>query len=191
MNIEIPFPVTFNPQKHHLGFLKKQIQQWKTMEWQAISPDLLSIGNNLLDFYFGKLSVEIIGKECIDFLQKNNFTEKGSYFTWLGSLEYRKIELSDHSLWVVKKGVDPLRFVHIHPAKQPPHTLRVKATTLKTVLALQIHSVPIQKEMKKNLELVNEIRAKYLQLSPLKSLHPEKGIFRFWNFFTTACSGPV
>lgn len=181
--MEIPFPITFNPQKHHLGFLKKQLQLWKSREWTAVYPDLLSIGNNLLDFYFGKLSVEKIGKECIDFLQKNKLTEKDNFFAWLGSLEYRKIELSDHSLWVVKKGIDPLRFVHIHPAKQSPHTLRVRATTLKTVLALQIHAVSIQKEMKRNLEVVNEIRMKYLQLSPVKSLQQNKGILGFWIFF--------
>ncbi|HKI87759.1 MAG TPA: hypothetical protein VKA38_01945 [Draconibacterium sp.] len=185
MNTEIPVPITFNPQKHHFAFLKKQLQKWRKMNWEEIRPELLNVGSNLLDFYFGKLPVERICAECIDFLQKNNLTEKDDFFAWSGLLEYRKIELSDHSFWVVKKGLDPIRFVHIHPAKQSPHTLRVRATTLKTVLALQIHSVPIQKEMKKNLEQVNKIRVKYLQLSPIKSLQTDRGILRFWNIFNT------
>ena len=183
--MEIPVPITFNPQKHHFAFLKKQLQQWKKMDWQDIQPEFLSMGSNLLDFYYGKLSVEIICRECLAFLQKNQLTEKDIFFNWLGDLEYRKMELSDHSLWVVKKGVDTLRFVHIHPAKQSPHTLRVRATTLKTVLALQIHNIPIQKEIKKNLEIVNEIRVKYLQLSPVKSLQTDRGILRFWYIFNT------
>lgn len=183
MDIEIPAPITFNPQKHHFAFLKKQLHQWRKMDWQDIQPEFLSIGSNLLDFYYGKLSVEKICEECLDFLQKNQRTEKDRFFNWLGDLEYRKIELSDHSFWVVKKGVDSLRFVHIHPAKLSPHTLRVRATTLKTVLALQIQRIPIQKEMKKNLEMVNKIRVKYLQLSPIKSLQPDRGILRFWKIF--------
>ena len=181
--MEIPLPITFNPQKHHFAFLKKQLQQWREMDWQEIQPEFLSMGSNLLDFYYGKLSVEKICRECLAFLQKNQLTEKDIFFNWLGDLEYRKMELSDHSLWVVRKGVDPLRFVHIHPAKLSPHTLRVRATTLKTVLALQIQNISIQKEMKKNLVVVNETRTKYLQLSPVKSLQPDRGILHFWKIF--------
>ena len=183
MNIEIPVPITFNAQKHHFGFLKNQLQQWITMEWKDISPNLLSIGNNLLDFYLGELSVNTICMECLTFLQENKIQEKNAFLDWLKPLEYRKIELSDHSVWIVKKGEDPIRFIHIHPGKQSPHTLRVRATTLKTVIALKVHSVPVQEEMKMNLEWVNEIRVKYLQLSPIKSLQPNKGILHFWKIF--------
>lgn len=183
MITEIPAPVIFNPLKHHSGFQKKQLQQWKKMEWKDITPDILSIGNNLLDFYFGKLTVNAICKECLAFLVKNEVMEKEAFFTWLKPQEFRKIELSDHSLWIMKKGSDKSRFVHIHPAKQSLYTLRVRATTLKTVLALQIHSVPVQKEMKKNLKMVNNIRVNYLKLSPIKSLHPNQGILHFWKMY--------
>ena len=151
MNQEIPIPITFNPQKHHFAFLKNQLQKWKKMDWKEIQSELLSIGSNLLDLYFGKLSVNEICEECIDLLHKNNLTQKDDFFVWLKPNDYRKIELSDHSLWVIKKGLDPLFFIHIHPAKQSPYTIRVRATTLKTVLALQIQSIPIQKDIKNSL----------------------------------------
>jgi hypothetical protein len=191
MSTEIPSPITFNPQKHHFSFLKKQLQKWKKMNWEDVQKELLSIGNNLLDFYFGELPVDTICDECIDFLQKNNLVKKDNFLSWLEPSEYRKIELSDHSFWVVKKGLNPLRYVHIHPAKQSPYTLRIRATTLKTVLAIQIHKIPIQKEMKENVKMVNDIRVNFLKLSPIKSLQQDKGILKFWGFFTTACSGSV
>lgn len=153
------------------------------MNGDKVYAELLCIGSNLLDLYCGKLSVNKICAECIDFLHKNNITGKDDFISWLKPYEYRKIELSDHSFWVIKKGLDPLHFVHIHPGKQSAHTLRVRATTLKTVLAIQIHSIPIQKEMNKNLETVNTIRTKYLKLSSVKALHEGKGILKIWKVF--------
>ena len=185
MNQEIPIPITINPYKHHFAFLKDQLQKWRKMNWEEIQSELLCIGSNLLDLYYGKLPVNEICNECIYFLQKNNLVGKENFRLWIGANEYRKIELSDHSFWVIKKGTDSLRFVHIHPGKQSPHTLRIRATTLKTVIALQIHSISIYTDMEKKLEAVNNIRIKYLKLSPVKSLRVDQGILKIWKMFET------
>ena len=109
--------------------------------------------------------------------------KKKKFSRWLGNEEYHKINLKDDSLWIVKKGLDKERYIHIHPAKYSPFSIRIRAITLKTVVTLQVHSVYIHDEMKKNLEAVNHVRKNILKLSPIKSLHPDKGIFKMWKIF--------
>lgn len=180
---KIPAPITFNAHKHHFRFLQQQIENWKKAGWQKAEKELLTLGDNLLDFYTGKLSVENIGNECLQFFRKEKINDFHSFRNWLGGNEYRKIPLSDSSIWIVKQGVHPKRYIHIHPAKYTEHALRIRAVTLKTVLALQILSVPVQKSMNKNLKAVNNVRKNYLHLSPVKSLSYDKGIFKIWRFF--------
>nr|WP_157470911.1 hypothetical protein [Draconibacterium orientale] len=103
----------------------------------------------------------------------NRGVEK-NYFT-------RRIEMAD------KKGIQANRFIHIHPAKFSKHTIRVRATTLKTVLTLCVHKIPILDDTELNLMAVNQQRSSYLQLSPIKSLDDENsGILKLWQLFVNA-----
>ncbi len=179
---EISYPITFNPHKHHLGFLKKQIGKWKKLAWPEVEKEMRCIGNNLIDVYCGKLTVEEICRECRVFAQKENITSPENLAKWLHPLEFRKTNLSDNSLWVIKQGLDDERFLHIHPAKYSRFTVRVRATTLKTVAALKT----LQPEMEAtglNLQSVNRIRTENLGLSPVKALEKGKGIARLWELF--------
>ncbi|HSO88732.1 MAG TPA: hypothetical protein VLQ91_19420 [Draconibacterium sp.] len=180
----IPVPVTFNIHKHHFRFLLKRIGIWKNLEWDLIEPELLGIGENLVDFYTGDLTVEKICDECIQYFKIKFITDKIAFLNWLQPLEYRKIELSDSSVWIIKEGKDTERFIHIHPAKQSPHTIRVRAATLKTVLALMITNEHISLQMNDNLQNVNQLRITCLHLSPIKSLQCGKGILQLWDLFT-------
>jgi hypothetical protein len=184
MDLKIPAPVTFNPHKHHFGFLTDQIKTWRRQDWEKIQPELFFMGENLIDLYLGSLSVNQVCYECIRYFRNENVLERTAFLDWLYPREYRKIELADSSVWVVKKGIDPERFIHIHPAKYSPLTIRVRAATLKTVVALTTHSVSIQKEITENLDAVNTTRRLFLQLSPVKSLNPEKGIIQLWKRFS-------
>jgi len=183
MNQKIPVPVTFNPYKHHFGFLLEQTEQWKNQDWDVVSEALRSIGQNLIDLYLGHLQVEAVCNECIDFFQKAGISRPGLLKKWLHPREYRKIELSDKSMWVIKEGIDNERFIHIHPAKNSPFSVRVRATTLKTVIALMVHNQLPEKEHHLNLQAVNRIRTECLGLSPVKSLTHGKGIARLWEIF--------
>lgn len=183
MNRKIPVPILFNPYKHHFTFLVQQIPVWQNKEWESIQKDLQKIGKNLIDFYIGKLSVEQICRECVELIEKLKIRDKEDFSNWLAPDEYRKIELSDKSLWVIKESTNSKRYIHIHPAKKSPFTIRVKASTLKTALALSINSIPMQTLVNKNLDQVNDIRKRFLQLSPVKNLHKEKGILPLWNTF--------
>lgn len=180
---KIPVPITFNTHKHHFLFLKEQINQWKNQDWYIAQKELLNLGENLLDFYFGELTVKEICEEVTCYFKHKNISDFEAFKLWLGDAEYRKIELSDHSRWIIKKGLNPKRYIHIHPAKTSDHTLRIRAVTLKTVAALQVQSITIQESMNKNLEQVNNIRKNYLHLSPIKSLSYNKGIFKIWRLF--------
>lgn len=182
---KIPVPVTFNTYKHHFRFLLQRIGIWENVEWNQVEEELFGIGENLLDFYTGDLTVESICNECILFFKTSNITDKITFINWLHPLEYRKIVLSDSSEWIIKEGKDPERFIHIHPAKQSAHTIRVRAATLKTVLVLMITTGTISQQMNENLQTVNHIRTAYLQLSPIKSLQCGKGILNLWELFTS------
>jgi hypothetical protein len=78
--------------------------------------------------------------------------------------------------------LDYARFLHIHPAKYSPFTIRVRGTTLKTVVALKVLTGKnMQNQLK--LQLVNEVRSEKLGLSPVKVLEKGKGISRIWSLF--------
>ncbi len=183
MNEKFPVPLTFNPYKHHFRFLLQQIGVWKNMEWREVHNELLYIGENLLDLYIGDLTLDEICDECIHYFQNRNITSKDLFLNWLHPFEYRKIKLNDFSEWVVKESNDHEKYIHIHPAKHSVHTIRVRAATLKTVISLIITTNPISGQMNENLLAINQNRTKYLQLSPIKSLHPDKGILKLWELF--------
>jgi hypothetical protein len=178
---EIPLPVTFNPLKHHFGFLKQQIETWKNLPWTKVEKDLLLVGINLIDLYCGKLSVEEICRQCLHFSEKEGLTSAGKLKNWLGQKEFRKIKLSDNSEWVIKQGLDSGRFLHIHPAKYSAFTLRVRGATLKTVAALKVLT---KNKNQLELQLVNQVRSEKLALSPIKKLEKGKGISRIWSLFS-------
>jgi len=181
---EIPPPVTFNPHKHHFYFLKEQVIKWQNLPWTAVEKNLLLMGNNLSDLYWGKLSVEKICRECRLLAEKENLTSAEKLNDWLFPMEFRKVKLSDHSEWVIKPGLDTGRFLHIHPAKYSPFTIRVRGVTLKTVVALK--TLPgTQSRNQLKLELVNQVRSEKLGLSPVKELEKGKGISRIWSLFNS------
>lgn len=180
---KIPLPITFNTHKHHFQFLKRQIENWKANDWHEVQMEMKCIGENLLDFYTGNMDVKQICEECLFYFWHENINDYASFKKWLGTNEYRKIQSSDKSKWIIKEGMDMSRYLHIHPAKYCVQTHRIRAITLKTVLALEVQSITISKNMKENLNQVNCIRKNYLQLSPVKSLNHNKGILKIWKLF--------
>lgn len=175
-------PITFNPHKHHLGFLKTQMKIWQTLPWEVVKNELLLIGTNLIDFYYGKLAVKEICHECLQFAVKEGLSSKEKLRVWLYPKEFRKTIFSDGSEWVIKQGQNSNRYLHIHPAKYSKFTVRVRGTTLKTVVALKIFSSPKNQEQL-TLQQVNQIRSGKLALSPVKTLEKGKGITRIWALF--------
>jgi hypothetical protein len=184
MTGKIEVPVTFNAHKHHFQFLVNKIELWKKLDWQQVEPEIFLIGENLIDFYTGQLPVEKLINQSYQFFSEKGIIGKPAFSEWLYPAEYRKITLDDLSEWVIKLGNDADKYIHIHPAKYSPNTIRVRAATLKTVVALMIENGAILAQTNENLAVVNHIRDKYLLLSPVKSLQHGKGILKLWEMFS-------
>jgi hypothetical protein len=169
-------PVTFNPLKHHLGYIIQETENLKAKSMKEIATYLLMIGDNLMDIYTGNLTVTKVQEEIMSVFENIHINKREDFIKWLGGVEYKKITLSDSSVWVVKLSVDVENFIHLHPGKKSPFTFRVRGSTLKTVVAFCITGEKLVKT--DQLEKVNHIRTQWLNLSPVKMLQPGKGILK-------------
>jgi len=189
MTVEIPVPLTYNPYKHHFRFLLAAVEEWRKIPWEKVIPELMQIGNNLIDFYLGELAVKEVANQTIAYFSAMGIRNQSEFLEWLDPPHWKKISLSDESQWLIKQGNDIERYIHIHPAKFSSHTIRVRAITLKTVLALEVRQIKLQPLARQNLEIVNLIRIELLGLSPIKSLRKnESGILRLWQLFQNSAS---
>lgn len=169
-NCRIPKPINFNCWKHHVGFIRKQIESVrKTIELERLKRYLLKIGESQMDLYFGKYSPEKISDQILNTLHQNKIFESEQYKNWLSKEEkdYRQIELKDKSVWILRLGDDISRYIHIHPGRYSSHTIRVKAVTLKTAIFLLCFE-KFGENKSFETETVNQIRRKFLNEPPLK-----------------------
>lgn len=167
-NKNIPPPVIFNPLKHHLSFIKEYaglFMSEQKFDIQSLLRELKHIGNSVMDVYTGDLTLENISSEIIDFIGSQGINHEQHFFEWTekGYAGTRKIDLTDGSQWLLKYKKDKERFVHIFPARNSPHTFRVKSNTLKSVL---IYLIMIGKDLV-TIDDINRSRA-MMSLSPVK-----------------------
>jgi hypothetical protein len=148
--------ILFNALKHHRGFICRQLQ---TATVTSLPAMLKTLGNSQMDIYYGSLDLTSLYNEVITLIPAD---DEASYLVWLNG-EYKEITLSDTSRWILLHGTEPGKYIHLHPARYSPHSLRVKATILKTAMAV------IVSEVVPDLNAVNDIR-RSLSLSPVKSL---------------------
>jgi hypothetical protein len=179
---KLPTPVLLHCWKHHLSFICSEIDSYKKAQLfdiDSFNKILLTIGNSQMDLYTGTLSPEKIGTETIEILHLNNLLAKEKYEHWLAQHKYyQQITLSDQSNWTLRLGNQEDRHVHAHPSRYSPHSLRIDANTLKTIIVYLFEYE--QNNAAMELEKVNIVRQKYLQLSPIKSVSIEKGIGAIW-----------
>jgi len=177
-NCLVPLPINFNCWKHHAGFLKKQIESVKVIkDINQLKVYLLKIGESQMDMYFGEYSPAKISEQVLDCLYQKKTLSFNQYQVWLTKDEkdYQLVELKDKSIWTLRLGDDVSRYVHIHPGRYSPNTIRVKATTLKTVI-LVLCSEKIGKIKSIETQTINQIRKRYLNEPPVKSFSAVSGI---------------
>lgn len=151
--------ILFNALKHHRGFIHEQI----AMATPATLPDLLKkLGNSQMDIYDGQLGMTALMEEVVRQVPVDN---EEDYLVWLGA--YRELTLSDSSRWVLLAGNVPGQYIHLHPGRYSPHSMRVKATILKTAIACIVCFPGVERP---SLEQVNEMRGRLLGLSPVRDL---------------------
>jgi len=134
--------------------------------------------------YLGEYSPAKISKQILDYLHSKKILSSSQYKDWLSKdgMDYQLVELKDKSIWTLRLGDDTERYVHIHPGRYSPSTVRVKATTLKT--AIFLFCFEKLGEIKSfETETVNKIRRKYLDEPPLKSFSTASGLGRLIDRF--------
>ena len=167
-HVEAPFE--FNLIKHHLQFIRNEL---KYAETPAL-PDLLNrIGNSQFDLYTGVLYPPEIIRDLRMYLEREAVFGRIPFIKWLGSRRgFRTVTIRDGSVWVLRCVPEADRFLHIHPARYSPNSIRVRSVSLKSAfLAL----TEIRKAPEEALDVVNRVRQMYLELPPLKNIDPRQG----------------
>ena len=163
-------PFTFNPMKHHLGFIREFIRQAELFPEQDIFGAINSIGPHVTDLYFGQLSIQqIISSISSQLIQLSAFNHQG-YLEWIGNSgkDYNFMQLPDGSKWTFRVGEKAERYVHFHPGRLS-FSIRVRGNTLRTALGLRI-MVKDDRSLYQDKEFINRVRQHYLGLSPIKNL---------------------
>ncbi|HEY3370236.1 MAG TPA: hypothetical protein VGK10_05265 [Prolixibacteraceae bacterium] len=175
---EIPIPIRFNSFKHHRDYI---LEVLKTASPELIASLLDPLCNNYIDIYSGTLTPEAIFHQVIDILQSNQVFQPDDFTSWVDTINgYRQITLVDQSEWVLRKSNEEERYIHLHPARTGPFSMRFKGSTLKTVWMLKTNSPSPQHSP--SLEKVNQLRIQ-IGLSPVKKLDRSKGILNCYEKF--------
>jgi hypothetical protein len=177
---EVPPPVLFNTWKHHAGALRVRVGEAAARGadgLRELAERLVVVGSELMDVYTGRLAPAEIAERVVSALRADGRLEPDAFRGWLaGGAGYEVIPLAeDGSRWVLRRGEDGERYVHVHPARWAPQTRRVRANVLKTaVMALAQAAVSGGDAL--DVRLVNHVRTKYLGLSKVRALADDQGL---------------
>jgi len=159
-----------NAHKHHAGFLGERIRRAAAgpAGLPELAADLVVVGTKLMDLYHGPFSPPEIADNVIRKLAKAGHDTPAAFRAWVEAAGgYHVIEFpEDTSRWVLRAGDEDERFVHVHPARYSPFTIRVRANVLTTaVMALAYTGIhggdPLSRPV------VNAVRRDYLGLAPV------------------------
>jgi hypothetical protein len=180
IDYEIDEPVLFNCWKHHAGFIKSKISCFRNNsepDLKRLRNELSLIGTSLMDLYTGKLTPKEISDSIIKFVLKKKLVARINFNYWLHQegKEYKVIELKDKSRWTLRIGEKQGRYIHIHPSRYSPYSIRIRAVSLKTtILFLALHNKEF--ETLTNLQLLNKIRKNFLDQPSIKSVQSASAI---------------
>jgi len=130
-----------------------------------------------MDLYYGNYLPIEISKQIVNYLKGKKVFLPELYKNWLteNGVDYRLINLFDRSVWTLRLGEDAGKYVHIHPGRYSPKTRRVKALTLKSAI-FTLCCEKLGEPKMSGIELINEVRRKYLEEPPLKSISKDSGL---------------
>jgi len=167
--------IQLNTLKHHLGAIRRFIA---TCPVTGLSRGLQVLGNSRMDLYLGRLEEEDIYRQVLQALQSLDIHTRPQYAAWLEQHHrYRAITLSDQSVWILRLGQEAGRYIHLHPGRYSPATVRVKAAVLKSAIALQVY---LRHGLLHRIdeEALNRVRREVLGLPPVKALAESRAIMR-------------
>lgn len=172
MSCKIRKPVLLNCWKHHAVFIRSSIKKYKKNPktgLRFLQNDILLIGESIMDLYLGELNPRQIADSILNYCNTQMILSRINFEEWLKEegTDYRILEIGDRSKWTIRLGKKNDRYIHIHPSRYSPHTIRIRAASLKSAILYQILEKQYQGSQ---LAKVNLIRKEYLNLPPLKSL---------------------
>jgi hypothetical protein len=179
----VPRPVLLNCLKHHLGYIQEFVRDTVVANSTTIlHTRLLTIGESQMDLYLGTMAPAQIAYHTIEHLQEISALNKLAYTAFINKQQagYHTITLSDTSVWVLRLGEQEDRHIHIHPGRYSPHTIRVKASSLKTAIALSIW-MKQHGYTEATIEVLNYVRKDILGTSPVKSLGATEGFGKIFR----------
>ncbi len=185
ISCEVPRPVLLNCWKHHAGFIKSKIKEYNgqsEIHSEHLREKILLIGGSLMDLYLGALAPSEIAGSIVDYLDQQKFSGIDNYRKWLRGegKNYREVEISDQSRWTLRLGEKQERYIHIHPSRYSPHTIRVRSSSLKSAI---LFCVLNSGETANILSHINGIRKEYLDLPPLKNLNSASALLNLVRIF--------
>jgi hypothetical protein len=172
-------PVLLNTWKHHAGWIRWRVGRAVSAGSEGVAAlvaEMAVVGHRLMDLYTGALSPAKIGEHVIQSLRAAGRLEFDALSAWLKEQdEFTLIELPDRSKWTIRLGPADGRYLHLHPGRWVPHTMRVQANTLKSAAVAHAHARLIGGAAT-DLAVVNAARQKYLGLLPVRELTGDGGL---------------
>lgn len=138
---------------------------------------LLKIGTSQMDMYTGSLMPETIFTEIGTQLAARDIYTAVAFAARVAAQDgYLDITLSDTSRWILRLSDDPVRYIHLHPGRYSPHTLRIKAAALKTAMAYKAVKAwgQLSGELLPDINRLREMAG----LSPVRSLEDAQHILK-------------
>lgn len=176
----VPHPVLFNAWKHHAGWVREQIASAAAGGEDGVTQlaeAVVVCGTKLMDFYLGELTPWQLGERALTYLQTIGKPDFPAFNTWLQAQDgYAPFDIADDgSKWILRAGDEADRYVHLHPGRYSPHTVRVPGLSLKTAImtlafAKWTGADPLA------VGTVNEARKRYLDLPPMATVDPANGL---------------
>jgi hypothetical protein len=170
--------VLFNCWKHHAGFIQERIGDAARhlMTLNQLSDQLVVVGSELMDLYYGPHTPAQIAKELTEKLQTQGNYGPEAFEAWVRANKgYRLEPISDGSIWTLRSALDDDRYIHIHPGRHAPNTLRVRANVLKTAV-LVLAETAQRGGSPLDLHRINRVRARYLRLENVYDLSASQSI---------------
>lgn len=163
--------ILFHALKHHVGAIRRYLEQSRHLPAEQLVTkfaELKTIGSSTLDLYTGQLSQDIIQSEILQQLAHQDIRTVDHYLKMLGEPpnDYHMLTLSDCSVWVLREGKESQRFVHLHPGRYSPFSMRTSANALKSSLAVVMFSILHNESDLLALDVINSARS-LIRLSPV------------------------
>ena len=164
-------PFTFNPLKHHLGFIRDIIEITEQEVYKPVVFKLInSIGSQLTDIYYGDYSVDHLSALIREQLISSSLFDLEAYENWVDNSDrkYNFLVLPDGSKWIFRRGEKEGRYIHFHPARLSK-SFSIRGTTLRTAITLKILARD-NSALYGNADFINSVRQNHLMLSPVKNI---------------------